>query len=112
MDEKRFQKYTEKYISFIQEKTTNPLTGEQYWTHKKLREAYWSLYRFLPYLFTYENDKNIYKNTNSIESIFSHLDDKLRVHRGLSRKQKEKIISIILLANSSAPNENILDEIL
>ncbi len=110
--ERRFKKYTFKYISFISEKTTNPLTGERYWTHRKLREAYFSLYRYLPYLFVYEKDKNIWRNTNSIEGHFSHLKDKLRVHRGLSKELKVKIIFIILLASSSAPKEKRIDEIL
>lgn len=110
--EKRFKQYTFMYFSFISEKTTNPFTGETYWTHRKLREAYFSLYRHLPYLFIFEKDNRIWKNTNSIEGHFSHLKDKLRVHRGLSKNLKVKIIFIILLASSSAPTEEKIKEIL
>jgi len=110
--ENRFKQYTLKYLSFISEKTINPFTGEKYWTHRKLREAYFSLYRHLPYLFTFEKDQRIWKNTNSIEGHFSHLKDKLRAHRGLSKSLKVKVIFIILLASSSAPAEDKIKKIL
>jgi hypothetical protein len=56
---KRFRWYLKKYQSFLNEKTTNPFTGEQYWTHKELRKAVNSLIRFRKYLFTFKQNKKI-----------------------------------------------------
>ena len=102
---KRFNLYIEKYRGFLNEKSINLETGEKSWTHEELRRAAQSMQRFLPYLFTYEENPNIPKTTNALEGHFSHLRDILRVHRGISRKQKERIIETILLNSSIAPKK-------
>ena len=61
------REYLNKYQFFLNEKTTNPLTGESFYTHEPLRKAALSLVRFLPFLFTFENNKNIPRTTNSLE---------------------------------------------
>ena len=56
---------------------------------------YRSLKRFLPYLFTYQMypDLNIQTTTNLFDGgCFSPLKDLLKVHRGIDRKMKEKLI--------------------
>lgn len=108
----RLKLYIEKYRNFLNEKTINPLTGEQYWTHEPLRMALRSLLHFQEYLFTFEKDKNINRTTNSLEGHFSHIEDVINVHRGLSREHKEKILNSIFLASTIAPDEDKLDEIL
>ncbi len=82
------------------------------YTHRNFRKAVLSLEFFIPFLFTYEQNKNIPNTTNSLEGHFSHLKDILEIHRGLSRPLKEKVISSILLASSIAPNKKKLNEIL
>lgn len=109
---KRLDMYVEKYRNFLNEKTTNPISSERYWTHKELRAAVMSLIRFRHYLFTYEQNKNIPKTTNSLEGHFSHTKEIVAVHRGLSRPQKEKVLNSIFLASSIAPDKKKLDEIL
>ena len=105
-------KYLEKYRDFLNEKTTNSLTGESFFTHEPLRRASLSLLHFLPYLFTFEKDKNIPRTTNTLEGHFSHVRDILRIHRGLKRKQAEKVLHSIFLASTIAPSKKKLKHIL
>ncbi|MEK7062948.1 MAG: hypothetical protein AAB946_02855 [Patescibacteria group bacterium] len=105
-------KYLEKYRNFLNEKTTNEMTGETFWTHEPLRKATFSLLHFLPYLFTFEKNKNIPRTTNSLEGHFSHIRDIMRIHRGLKRKQAEKVLNSIFLASTIAPSKKKLKHIL
>ena len=109
---KRLNKYIEKYRDFLNEKTINPLTNEQYWTHKELRKAVVSLMMHMPFLFTYSSNTHIAKTTNSLEGRFSHINEVTAIHRGLSKNQKKKLIHSILLASTIAPNKKILLQIL
>jgi hypothetical protein len=109
---RRLDLYIKKYRDFLNEKTISPLNNDWYWTHENLRRASLSLMSHRKYLFTYTKNKNIPKTTNSLEGCFSHVKDILDVHRGLSRKQKEKIMNTIFLASTIAPDKDKLDEIL
>lgn len=102
------QRYIEKYESFLNERTLNPVTGENPFTHEPLRKALLSLVSFLPYLFTFEKDKRIPRTTNSLEGHFSHVKDIVRIHRGIKRPQAEKILRSIFLASSIAPSKKKL----
>lgn len=104
--------YIEKYRDFLNEKTVNPFTGESFFTHEPLRKAALSLVRFMPFLFTFEKNKNIPRTSNSIEGHFSHMRDVVEIHRGLERKQKEKVLHSILLASTIAPTKKKLKHIL
>lgn len=67
--------------------------------HKKLRSAYNSLKRNLPYLFTYEVYQDRYcidKTTNRLEGLFAELKKLLTVHNGLSDKNKQMFIADFL----------------
>lgn len=101
--ERRFNLYLDMYRDFLNEKSINPLTGEKSWTHEDLRRAAHSLQRFLPYLFTFETNKDIPKTTNALEGHFSHLKGIVKIHWGLSRRQKQKVIHTILLASTTSP---------
>lgn len=107
-----FEKYLEKYRDFLNEKTTNELTGETPFTHEPLRKAVLSLARFLPYLFTFETNKNIPRTTNSLEGHFSHIRDIIGIHRGLKRTQMERVLHSIFLASTIAPTKGKLKHIL
>lgn len=109
---RRLHLYIEKFRDFLNEKTIHPLSEEKSWTHEGVRVATQSLVRFKEFLFTYERDKRIFKTTNSIEGHFSHIKDILKIHRGLSREQKEKVLHSILLASSIAPTEAKMKHIL
>jgi hypothetical protein len=108
----RLEAYITKYRDFLNEKTTHPFTGEKYWTHKELRAAVMSLIRYRPYLFTFERNKKIPKTTNSLEGHFSHINEIIAIHRGLSRPQKQKVLTTILLASTIAPTSGKLKHVL
>jgi hypothetical protein len=109
---KRLNRYIERYNIFLNEKTTNPLTGNKFWTHKQLRQATLSLINHKNYLFTYSSNTHISKSTNSIEGRFSHIKNITVLHRGLSRQQKQKLLHTLLLASTIAPSKAKLFEIL
>lgn len=109
---RRLRQYVERYRSLLNEKTTHPLSGQWSYTHENLMQAVKSLIRFKNYLFTFEQDRNIPKTTNSLEGHFSHIRDILEIHRGITRVHKERVLDSILLAGTIAPNDQKLDEIL
>lgn len=83
---------------FLKEKTYNSETKRYFYTHKRLRSAYRSITRNLPILYTYQKypEFNIPNTTNSLDGTFSHVKDMLRIHRGLKKNRKLKIIDEIL----------------
>lgn len=88
----------QKWSSFLQERTTDPYTGRWFYTHKRLRSAYRSLKVNLPYLFTYQKypELNIPNTTNSLDGCFAYLKELVRVHRGINKSLKRKVIQEIL----------------
>lgn len=89
-----------KYKDFIEEKTLNSETGKEFYTHQRTRSAYRSLVSNLPYLFTYKNHKklSIHNTTNLIEGgVFSPLKILIKIHRGLSKGLKLKIVDEYLV---------------
>jgi len=109
---RRLRLYKEKYQDFLNERTEHPFSGDWSYTHEGVRSAYLSLERFEEYLFTYQEQVGSSRTTNSIEGHFSHIKDILRIHRGLSKKQKEKVLRTILLASSIAPDDEEIEGIL
>lgn len=87
-----------KWSKFLKEKTVDPETRRWQYTHRRLRSAYFSLKRNLPYLFTYERypKLNIPNTTNCLEGTFSHTKTAMRIHRGLTTKRKRKLIDFLL----------------
>ena len=73
-------------------------TRRWHYTHKKVRSAYMSLERNLPYLFTYQKypELNIPNTTNSLDGSFAHLKDKVDIHHGLRKDRRYKMIEEIL----------------
>jgi hypothetical protein len=87
-----------KWKEFIKEKTRLLGTNHWYYTHKKVRSAYLSLIRSLPFLFTFQKypKLNIPNTTNSLDGMFTQLKAKLSVHRGMKKEKRFKVISEIL----------------
>jgi hypothetical protein len=104
-DEVRFKKALDiwylKYKNFIDETTINNETGKVFYTHQRTRSAYRSLVSNLPYLFTHKKHKNlsIHNTTNLIEGgVFSSLKILIKIHRGLSKSLKLKIVDEYLVS--------------
>lgn len=90
-----------KWKDFLKEKSTHPITGKKYFTHRRLRSAYFSLKRNLPYLFTCKEfpELNIPNTTNSCDGSFAHWKQKVKIHRGLRKDRRKKMVDY-LLSNS------------
>lgn len=108
----RLTMFTEKYQSLLNEKTFHPESGEWSWTHEELRRATRALEHWRVFLFTYEHNNAIPKTTNSLEGHFRHLKRLVRVHCGLSKKHKTKVLYTILLAGTTSSTTKKLQEIL
>jgi hypothetical protein len=83
-----------RWKDYINERNESPSTGKTYYTHKRLRSAYLSLKRHLPYLFVFQDYKELMipNTTNALDGQFSDLKNKLRNHNGLSKQRKMKFI--------------------
>lgn len=97
---KKLDEWYEEYKYFIEEKSTNIETGKSYYTHYKVRAAYRSLRANLPYLFTRKKypDREIPNTTNTLDGgTFSPLKILIKIHRGLSKSLKLKLVDDYLL---------------
>ena len=92
----RLQKYLIHYNELLNEKTYHP-SGDWSYTYDNIRGVIHTLSKYIDYLFTYEKDRLIPKTSNSCEGHFSHIKDILRIHRGMSRSLKERVIHHIFL---------------
>jgi hypothetical protein len=86
VDEAQFTLWLElwygKWGEFLKERTVDEITGRWNYTHGRLRSAYYSVKRNLPWLFTYLKypELNIPNTTNSLEGIFTHVKKKVGLH--------------------------------
>jgi hypothetical protein len=87
-------KWYTNWSDHLNERSKSPSTGKTYYTHKRLRSAYLSLKRHLPYLFVFEDYRELIipNTTNALDGQFSDLKNKLRNHNGLSKERKMKFI--------------------
>jgi hypothetical protein len=92
--ESNLNKWYLNWEKFINERSQSEQTGKSFYTHKRLRSAYFSLKRNLPYLFVFEDNINLKMSntTNSLDGIFAELKKLLRNHNGLSKERKKKFI--------------------
>jgi hypothetical protein len=81
------------YSDFLLERNTK---GE--YEHKKLRTVVNSIRWYLPYLYTYEHysEDTISRTTSECDGYFTHIKDKLRVHRWLREKNRNNFIIFLL----------------
>jgi len=78
------------------EEVSEDQNGRRYYVKERTKSAYFSLIRFLPWLFTYQKSKWIPTTNNSIEGLFGDLKKKINIHPGLSVGRKMKIIHELL----------------
>jgi hypothetical protein len=90
----------QRWGEFLKEKTKIEGTRRYFYTHKRIRSAYFSLRNNLPFLFTFEHQRKLginYPNTNnSVEGYFSDLKKKVNLHQGLRLDRKLKLIHQLL----------------
>ena len=88
--ENELKQWYKKYKSFLNERTVNPETRKSHYTHKRLRSAFFSLKRNLPYLFVFEDfpDLNIPNTTNLLEEKFKDMKRSLSNHQGMRKDNK------------------------
>lgn len=90
----------QRWGQFLKEKTVIQGTKRWCYTHKRIRSAYFSLRKNLPFLFTFEHQRKLginFPNTNnSIEGYFSDLKKKVNLHQGLRLDRKIKLIHQLL----------------
>jgi len=97
-----------RHALFLDEKVDDDTRRGWHYKHKRVRSAYRSLVKFLPYLFTYQKypNLNIPTTTNYLDGgCFSPLKDLLRVHRGTSIKMRRKLIVYFLENRLKKPHE-------
>jgi len=89
-----------RWMDYLSERSRSSSTGKTFHTHKRLRSAYLSLKRHLPYLFVFEDSKELMipNTTNALDGQFFDLKNKLRNHNGLSKERKKKFIDGFLKA--------------
>ena len=99
---RRLQAFHVKYIAFLSERTIHP-DGSKSWTHEGARRAYMSLLHWREHLFTYQRNPGMPNTTNTCDGHFSHIKDIVRIHRGLCRSFKQKVLNAIFLESTIAP---------
>lgn len=87
-----------RHEEFLKQRTYTEGTKRWRYTHTRVRSAYLSLKRNLPFLFTYQKypELNIPNTTNSLDGFWSRLKNLLAAHRGKSRERVRKIVQEIL----------------
>lgn len=80
--------------NYLNEVGFNEDSTQKWYTHKKLRSAYSSLKRNLPYLFTFEQNRELGmpNTTNMLEGRFGELKTKKRCHSGMNDETKRLFI--------------------
>lgn len=86
------------YGDFINERTNTLGTKRRRYKHQRVRSAYLSLKRNLPFLFTYQKypHLNIPNTTNSLDGYWSRVKNLLAAHRGKSKERIRKIVTEIM----------------
>lgn len=96
----KLDNWYDKYKDFLNEKSINEDTKKETFTHARLVAAYKSLRTHLPHLFIYKKYKkfNIPNTTNCLDGgVFSPMKMLIKIHRGLSKSLKLKIVDDCLV---------------
>lgn len=95
----KLEVWQKKWSIFLKERTIDLINPKKWhYTHRRIRSAYRSLKINLPYLFTYQRypELNIPNTTNSLDGSFAHLKELVKIHRGIKKALKRKIIEEVL----------------
>lgn len=94
-----FEEWHDKYKCIIDERVHDKRMKTPPFMRPRLRSAYLSLKRNMPYLWTFYkyHDRVIPNTNNGIEGIFSDIKSKVRVHSGISKEHRRKLIDEYLM---------------
>lgn len=91
-----FEEWYEKYKDIVNERVSDRRIKRKTppYMRPRLRSAYLSVKRNMPLLWTYYDNPylGIPNTNNGLEGIFSDLKTKLRVHSGISKEHRKKLI--------------------
>ena len=95
-----FNSWHNKWEVFLKERSIDPVSGKSHQVYKKLRSAYLSIKRNLPYLFVWYDNPNLHipNTNNTLESSFTELKNKLRNQNGLSKENRKRFIDEFIKA--------------
>ena len=90
--------WSERWTSFMGERSLDLRTGKTSYTHKRLRSAYLSLRRNMPWLWTHYDypELHIPNTNNALEGVFTDIKTKLRVHSGISKQRRIAMIQELI----------------
>lgn len=88
----QFKNWYEINEEYVCETSKNEQTGRDWFSHKNLHLATMHIINALPYMFAYLTDPEIPYTTNRLENYFTHLKEKLTLHRGLRNSSKRNFI--------------------
>ncbi|MDE5799510.1 MAG: hypothetical protein K2H74_00635 [Paramuribaculum sp.] len=88
------EQWHQRWYSFLKERSVDRKSGRSTYTHKRIRSAYLSLMRNMPWLWTFYDypDLHIPNTNNALEGIFTDIKTKLRVHSGISKERRINLI--------------------
>jgi hypothetical protein len=94
---RKLRKWHRRWDSFLGERVEDE-DGKRRYKHRRLRSAYRSLNRNLPWLFACKDHPNlrIPNTTNSCDGWFAHLKQRVKIHRGLRADRRSKMADFLL----------------
>ena len=83
-----------KWEDFLNERSADKNTGRASYRHKRLRSAYLSLKRNMPWLWTFQDYPLLHmpNTNNALEGVFTDIKTKLRVHSGITKDRRVALI--------------------
>ena len=89
-----FELWTEKHKETLNERTHDKRSKTPPYMRPRLRSAYLSLKRNMKWLWTYSDyaDRIIPNTNNGLEGIFPDIKSKIRVHSGITKERRKKLI--------------------
>lgn len=89
-----FEEWYDKYKDILNQRTSDKRFKTPPYMRPKLRSAYLSIRRNMRWLWTFYDytDRLIPNTNNGLEGIFSDIKSKVRVHSGIKRENRKKLI--------------------
>ena len=87
-------RWHDRWRDFLKERTQNGGVPRTRYKHQRLRSAYLSLKRNMPWLWTFQDYPllHIPNTNNALEGVFTDIKTKLRVHAGITKDRRIKLI--------------------